>query len=156
MPFYSRKPTRIPNYDYSRNNYYFITVCTQSRKSIFGMPGQHTDMGKIVENHILNLPGYYENVLVDKYVVMPNHVHMILVMNGQNNPNASLVIGQWKRGITKEIRQQYPQYVVWQRSFHDHVIRNQAGYEKIWMYIDSNPVNWKKDCFYLESSENEG
>lgn len=117
------------------------------------MPGKYTNLGRIVEKHILNIPSYYQSVSVDNYVVMPNHVHMILVLNGNENPDVPLVIGQWKRGITKEIRQITPGAEIWQRSFHDHVIRNQAGYEKIWLYIEGNPMNWEKDCFYSGQPE---
>ena len=148
MPFYSRKATRIPNFDYSSYNYYFITICTHEKNCIFGTPLQLNSLGKIAEKHILQLSSYYQTVLVDKYVVMPNHIHMILVLNGDENPSVTQIIGQFKRGITKEIRETNPQMQIWQRSFHDHVIRDQAGYEKIWLYIEGNPQNWKKDCFY--------
>jgi len=80
---------------------------------------------------------------------MPNHVHLILILeNGEKNPDVPLIIGQFKRGVTKEIRSIFAEMEVWQRSFHDHVIRNQAGYEKIWEYIENNPLMWEKDCFY--------
>lgn len=149
MPFYSRKSPRIPNYDYSQNNYYFITICTHEKKCIFGLPNQLNVMGKIVDRHIRNIPNYYENIYIDKYVVMPNHVHLILSLeNGENNPSIPLIIGQLKRGITKEIHEKDPGLIIWQRSFHDHVIRNQAGYEKIWTYIENNPVKWNEDCFF--------
>ena len=153
MTYYSRKPNRIRNYDYSRCNYYFLTVCTHNRRCIFGGPGQLNRLGKIVEKHILQLPNYYESVFLDKYVVMPNHIHLILVLaESDNNPDISLVIGQIKRGITKEIREVQPDLDVWQRSFHDHVIRLQKSYEKIWLYIEENPQNWEKDGFYVDPS----
>lgn len=149
MPFYSRKPTRIPNFDYSRNNYYFITICTHHKKCIFGSPDSLNRIGRIVERHIQNIPGFYQNVFVDQYVVMPNHIHLILVLNnGDHNPTVPLIIAQFKRGVTKEIRSIFPDKILWQRSFHDHIIRNQKEYEKIWTYIENNPLNWDKDCFY--------
>ena len=148
MPFYSRKATRIPAYDYSSCNYYFITICTHDKKCIFGKPNELNICGQITDQHILQLPTYYQGVYVDKYVVMPNHVHMIIVMSGTNNPPVTQVVGQLKTGITKEIRRNYPDMDVWQRSFHDHIIRNQTGYEKIWMYIENNPIQWEEDCFY--------
>ena len=151
--YYSRKATRIPHYDYSNHNYYFLTLCTDHRKCIFGQPGNLNDLGRIVEKHIINVPKFYQNVMVDKYVVMPNHVHMILVLNGEVNPNTSLIMGQFKRGVTMEIREIMPDFPVWQRSFHDHVIRNQKDYERIWLYIDANPMNWSKDCFYVNGTE---
>jgi len=107
----------------------------------------------IVKKHIQNIPGYYQNVFIDKYVVMPNHIHLILILeNGEKNPDVPLIIGQFKRGVTKEIRSIFVEMEVWQRSFHDHVIRNQAGYEKIWTYIENNPLKWEEDCFYSGNS----
>ena len=148
MPFYSRKATRIPNFDYSSCNYYFITICTHEKKCIFGSPTQLNPLGIIAKKHILQIPFHYKTVLIDKYVVMPNHIHMILVLNGDDNPSITQIIGQFKSGVTKEIRETYPELQIWQRSFHDHVIRDQAGYEKIWLYIEGNPQCWEKDCFY--------
>jgi len=149
MELPKRKSPRIPNYDYSLPNYYFITICTHEKKCIFGFQNYLTSLGKIVDRHIRNIPGYYQNVLVNKYVVMPNHIHLILVLNdGNNNPDISLIIGQFKRGVTKEIHSIDPDLKVWQRSFHDHVIRNQHSYENIWTYIENNPLKWEEDCFY--------
>ena len=148
MPFYSRKATRIPNFDYSSCNYYFITICTHEKNCIFGTPMQLNRLGRIAEKHILQIPSYYKTVLIDKYVVMPNHIHMVVVLNGSENPPITQIIGQFKSGVTKEIRKTNPELQIWQRSFHDHVIRDQVGYEKIWLYIESNPQCWEKDCFY--------
>jgi hypothetical protein len=69
--------------------------------------------------------------------------------------DVAVIIGQYKTSVTKRIRQNKPGFQVWQRSFHDHVIRNQAGYEKIWTYIDNNPLKWDEDCFYLAAEINE-
>lgn len=135
MVFHSRKSTRIPNYDYSSANYYFITICAQGHKCIFGQPNQLNEIGEIAKKHILQLPKYYQHVIVDKFVVMPNHIHFILVLNGENNPTVTQIIGQLKTGITKEIRKGNPDMDIWQRSFHDHIIRNQKSYEKIWLIL---------------------
>ena len=105
-------------------------------------------MGIIADKHILQLQSHYQSVYIDKYVVMPNHVHMILVLDGMDNPPVTQIIGQLKVGITKEIRKIHPNMDIWQRSFHDHIIRNQAGYDKIWTYIENNPLKWEEDCFY--------
>ena len=88
------------------------------------------------------------------YCLMPNHVHLIVVLGcnpeSSNNTKLNTVIGQLKSGISREIHEKEPNMVVWQRSFHDHIIRNQKAYEKIWLYIDSNPQLWDKDCFYID------
>ena len=141
-------------HDYN-HGYYFITICTHEKQCIFGLPGNLNDFGRITERHIQNIPSFYRNIFIDKYVVMPNHIHMILVLNnGDDNAAVPLIIGQFKRGVTKEIRSVYPDRIIWQRSFHDHVIRNQTGYEKIWTYIDNNPLKWEEDCFFCKLSDN--
>ena len=149
MAYYSRKSARIPNYDYSSCNYYFVTICTHNRRCLFGDPGALNENGRTAEKQIRQIPAHYQNVLVDKYVVMPNHIHMILVIqDGEKKENLSQIIGQYKSGVTRIIRGWSPELCVWQRSFHDHIIRNQTSYEKIWEYIEQNPMNWPKDCFY--------
>lgn len=87
-------------------------------------------------------------IRLDKYVVMPNHIHAIFDMRNDNQ-NLAVAIGQYKTSVTKKIRERKTNFPVWQRSFHDHVIRNQSGYEKIWMYIENNPLKWEEDCFYV-------
>ena len=110
-------------------------------------------LGCIVNERILQIPYHYQNVFVDKYVVMPNHIHMILILKDiKDSPNVNQIVGQLKSGVSREIHGILPELEVWQRSFHDHIIRNQASYEKIWLYIEGNPTNWSKDCFYIDPS----
>ena len=149
MTYYNRKSARIPNFDYSSRNYYFVTICTKNRRCIFGLPDILNRYGKIAEEEILKISSHYEGVTIDKYVVMPNHVHMIVILENENH-NLNQVIAQYKSGVTRWIRKFLPDVTVWQRSYHDHVIRNQAAYEKIWLYIEANPMNWNKDCFYMD------
>ena len=89
------------------------------------------------------------DIRIDKYVIMPNHVHVIMAME-RNSLQKSIprIIGQYKMAVTKIIRSMEPEKEVWQRSFHDHIIRNQERYELIWMYIENNPIKWEDDCFY--------
>ena len=150
MPYYSRKSPRIPNYDYSSQNYYFITMCTHDRYCIFGSAEQLSKMGEITKEEILKLPGYYDGVLVDHFVVMPNHIHMILVLQNKKY-NLNQIIAQYKSGVSRHIHKINPNIVVWQRSYHDHVIRSQKSYEKIWWYIEDNPRKWMEDCYYINS-----
>ena len=145
--FHSRKHPRLKNYDYSSPNYYFITICTFDKSCIFGKPNQLNQRGITAEAVLLEIERHFSNVRVDKYVIMPNHVHMILVLEG---PNTGIlqIVGQYKSSVTRKVRETDPEQKVWQTSFHDHVIRNQKDYERIWLYIDSNPQNWSKDCFF--------
>ena len=146
--FQERKSPRIPNYDYSTPNYYFITICTHNKECYFGTIQKLSDIGVIVRQSILELPKHYSNVSVDKFVVMPNHVHMILVLHSGNTADLEQIIGQYKSGVTRKCRKISPNIQLWQRSFHDHIIRNQKRYEKIWMYIETNPMRWDEDCFF--------
>ena len=102
----------------------------------------------MAEEGILKIEQHFPNVRVDKYAVMPDHIHLILDLHtkGAALPD---IIGQYKSFVTKEIRKSEPTVKVWQTSFHDHVIRNQKAYETIWLYIESNPQNWEKDCFFV-------
>ena len=107
-------------------------------------------MGQIAEKCILSIPEFYPNVTVDNHVIMPNHVHAILIFKEPTVMDTlSHVIGQYKMTVTKKIRCINPSLIVWQRSFHDHIIRNQHSYEKIWNYISDNPRKWEEDCFYI-------
>ena len=145
--FPSRKNPRLTNFDYSSPNYYFITVCTWNKACIFGKPNSLNQWGTAAEAVLLEIERHFSNVRVDKYAVMPNHVHMILALVGPN-AGISQIIGQYKAAVTRKIRKTTPQQKVWQTSFHDHVIRNQKDYERIWLYIEANPQNWDKDCFF--------
>ena len=78
---------------------------------------------------------------------MPNHIHAIIAVN-QAGTELPLVVGQYKAFVTKQIHLINPAIKVWQTSFHDHVIRNQADYLRIWQYIDTNPLKWEEDCFF--------
>ena len=149
MTYYHRKSPRIPNYDYSRCNSYFVTICTHEHRCLFGFPNRLNKAGIVAEEEMIRLSSHYKTVLVEKYVVMPNHIHMILVIeDGENNPNLNQIIAQYKSGVTRKIRKFIPKIKIWQRSYHDHVIRDQKGYEKIWTYIENNPLKWEDDCFF--------
>jgi len=142
-----RKNPRLKGYDYSTQNYYFVTVCTNGKRCIFGQPDQLNQYGKWAAQGLMEIPQHYPDILVDKFVIMPNHVHAILYIHDKK-ANLSRVIGSYKSFVSKKIHEREPGKTVWQASFHDHIIRNKESYQNIWQYIDSNPINWEKDCFY--------
>jgi len=159
-----RKNNRLLNYDYSQNGAYFITVCTKDKQHIFGKivgariarPNECTvkiklsETGKIVNDGINNIEAIYKTICVDKYVIMPNHIHMILVVNNgraMRAPTISTVINQLKGYITKQTG-----YSIWQKLFHDHIIRNEQDYLNIWEYIDTNPHKWQLDKYYSQEN----
>ena len=149
MDLPKRKSPRIPEYDYSTPNYYFITICTANKKCIFGKPGILNRFGKLAEDCLLKISAINPDVRIDKYVIMPNHVQVIMVITDDGcQKNIPQIVGQYKMAVTKKIRSIHPEMQVWQRSFHDHIVRNQERYELIWMYIENNPLKWEDDCFY--------
>ena len=103
---------------------------------------------------IIEIPLHYKEVKIDKFVLMPNHIHMIVMIGCDhtniNHPSLNQIIGLYKSGVSRKIHETAPQEIIWQRSYHDHVIRNQKDYDRIWSYIDTNPMRWDKDCFYVE------
>lgn len=144
-----RKSPRIPKYDYSTVNSYFITICTHNKQCIFYSGRRLNTYGMIVEECLTEIPMRYRGYKLDKFVVMPNHIHAIVTIESTDAKNLSYVVGQFKSVTAKLIHRLSPEIDVWQRSFHDHVIRNQARYDLIWNYIDTNPLRWSEDCFYL-------
>ena len=144
-----RKNPRLKQFDYSSPNYYFVTICTRDKACIFGTPGSLNRRGRIAQKGLLEIEKHFPNVRLDKYVIMPNHIHAILVLQG-TDVQLPVVVGQYKSFVTRQIRQTEQNFPVWQSSYHDRVIRNQKSYESIWLYIESNPLNWNKDCFFTE------
>ena len=168
MELPERKPSRLTEYDYSTNGAYFVTICTDNRRKILshivgdGFPVPKP-CGMIAERFIKQLSVKYPSVFVDKYVIMPDHIHLLLRFhrdlgtgnpspttpewdNGTGNPSPTLgnVIGWYKYQVTKQINLQSNNKGerVFQRSYYDHVIRNQQDYDDIWQYIENNPRKW--------------
>ena len=142
-----RKNPRLRNFDYAQKNTYFVTICTKGKKYLFGSPEKHSVFGQIAYNALNEIPQHFSGVSVDHFVVMPNHIHALLSVT-KTGIDLSVVVGQYKSRVTKQVRTITPGVQVWQASFHDHIIRNQADYNRIWNYIDENPIKWVDDCFY--------
>ena len=159
-----RKSPRLKSFDYSTTGAYFITICTQNRKNILStIVGEGSPLpklshyGEIADLWIQKLPEKYHEISVDCYVIMPNHIHLLLSVmkdDGRGNPSPTVdtVMGWLKYQITKEINKLRgtPGEKLLQRSFFDHIIRNQDDYYEIYKYIYENPMRWKLDRFYAE------
>lgn len=159
--FPNRKQARLKGYDYSTPGVYFVTICLKDGKRLLSditvgedahiLPKNNlSEIGIICDKHINHINSIYENVTVDKYVIMPNHIHMIIFLYGSmkaSTPtkNIQTIVRSFKTMVTKEIG-----YSIWQRSYYDHIIRGEADYLSIWNYIDTNVIRWKKDCFCKE------
>lgn len=100
-------------------------------------------IGIVIENEIYKLNTVYENIKVDKYQIMPNHIHLIIFIYEDSNgrtqfaPTISRIIKQFKGSITKQIG-----FSIWQKSFYDRVIRNEKEYQSVWNYIHNNPLKY--------------
>lgn len=122
---------------------------------------QLTEYGKIVAGVISHIPDNY-SAFVDSYVIMPNHIHLIIVITETEDARTiresplrgrsviSKMIGYIKMNASKEIHRRFGDSQIWQRGFHDHVIRDRHDYEQIAKYIYENPIRWQYDCFYVE------
>lgn len=149
----------MPAFDYNSNAVYFITVCTKGRRMLLsrvavgatiGRPPTVTltEYGRYVEEAIHSIPEHYPMITVENYVIMPNHIHLLLFLYCDNGrpmtaPTISRVINQLKGAVTKRIGKP-----IWQKSFYDHVIRGDQDYRAAWEYIDNNPARWAEDEYY--------
>jgi len=163
-----RKPNRLSGYDYSSDGYYFVTICTKDRKEYFGKIEKGSMIlnrfGEIVKERWLWLAGQYPYVQLDENVVMPNHFHGILMIDhtAGNGRERSLqehshsidrqkikplpeLIGAFKTTASKMIHKTGLAEFRWQKSFHDHIIRNDKALYRVRKYIQYNTLKWEFD-----------
>jgi putative transposase len=170
---------RLKGYDYSQNGAYFITICTKNREHHFGKIRNGkmilSQCGVLADVFLHEIPNRHDGVELGAFVVMPNHIHLILIINRGEPPvvetrpasspcapvkneimaaispkagSVSVIMGSYKGAVTRHAnRLGFPNG--WQPRFHDHIIRDEAEYERIYNYIKNNPANWEKDKFYL-------
>ena len=139
-----------------------MTICTKGKQHILGrsVGGDVliapqvalSDIGKVVDDVLAHMPS------VDQYVVMPNHVHILFRIPAdgpvrtpaptQKGEQTSLpqLVRYFKRSITQQFGQS-----IWQRGYHDHIVRNEADYLRIWDYVHTNPAKWREDCYFTET-----
>ena len=114
-----------------------------------------TPIGEAVKKSIKYIACNYDNKSVGKFVIMPNHIHLIITnqTGGHGDPPLQIydIIGNFKSFTTHKYGK-----TLWQRSFHDHIIRGKNDYLKIWNYNDTNPQKWQDDCFYTEQQKDSG
>lgn len=142
-----RKKLRLNGFDYSTNGAYFVTLCTINRKCILSSirkSGNYsypevklTDIGLIVKKYMNNIPG------ITNYVIMPNHIHLIVEKENILNSVLSNDIRSFKKLVTKEVG-----FQIWQSGFYDHIIRNYYDYNVHLQYINDNPIKWCEDKYY--------
>ena len=189
---HNRRSIRIKDYNYSNIGMYFVTICVQNKAFLFGDIVDNemilSDIGETVKQCWLNIPSHFPNVKLHNFVVMPNHIHLLITITGaaHNNapeaayndapgavynnapraayngapgaayngapraarPTANVSIPRIVAILKRKTNKIYG-FNMWQSSYHDHIIRNEADYQRIWQYIDENPAKWAEDCFYV-------
>ncbi len=160
-----RKQIRLPAYDYSAPGAYFVTICTKNRCCVLssirrGDPCGRPELrllpcGKIAEQAFETVERLY-GASFDHYVVMPNHVHFICRIQDARAtarvaPTLGRIVGAYKSIVVNNCRKAGLNTALWQRNYHEHVIRNDTDYREIWNYIDNNPAQWVEDSYYTRT-----
>ncbi len=160
-----RKSIRLQGHDYSGFGWYFITICTKNRECVFGEIKDEkmilSDMGKMAHKYWLEIPEHFNDIKLDEFVIMPNHVHGIIIIDvplsvgdrhacplpgaqKRNIQKLPSIIGSYKSTVTREIRKQFDNHKFgWQRSYHDRIIRNNDELDRIREYIYYNPAKFE-------------
>ena len=169
----NRQSKRLKEYDYSNEGYYYVTICSKNRQNIFSAVGAPLDcalengkiqlspIGQIIEKQWLEIPSQYTNVELDEYVIMPNHIHGLLIINRSEqliraqSSGAPTTLGQIIRSFKSRCANDYLRYIqsnnlnvspkIWQRNYYDHIIRNETSLNQIRKYIENNPSTWDED-----------
>jgi len=170
-----RRSIRLRYRDYSIPGAYFITICIRNHKCLFGKikDGKMilNDAGKIAEMCWREIPRHYPHAMVDAYIIMPNHVHGIIIidtdvgaihelplhnqiiqnMKFRRNMLIPKIIGRFKMNTAKQINtiRQTPAIPLWQRNYYEHIIRNETELNKTREYIHNNSLNWESDDYYI-------
>jgi REP element-mobilizing transposase RayT len=179
---YRIQSTRLQNWNYGWNAAYFVTICTQNRACYFGEIAetqnlaspqdkasafvmQLSEIGVMAEKFWSEIPEHFPFVILDEFVVMPDHVHGIIMINktvetqnvaslsienqnkfGPQSKNLASIIRGFKIGVTKYARNNNIDFA-WQPRYHDHIIRDERSFKNIRNYIFENPLKWGKDNF---------
>ncbi len=179
MPYdpesHHRHSIRLKGYDYSQAGAYFVTICTHNKACVFGdvVDGEMrlNEYGAIVKDEWLRTDTLRGNVVIDEYIIMPNHIHGIVIIMGDGRgtlqrastgpirathrvaPTArglisnsiGAIIGQFKSIVTKDVRKMGFRYFKWQRNYYEHVIRNEDKLNRTREYVLNNPLQWQFD-----------
>ena len=176
-----RKSIRLKNYDYSSNGYYFVTICVQNREKLFGeivgatLCGRPNNPDKIITKWLLELENKFNDIKIDEYIIMPNHIHFIIKRTGDNTGSMGDhtgstgdhigsplrdIIGWFKTMTTNEYIAgvKSGKFIpfkgrLWQRNYYEHIIRNYDDYINISEYIQNNPLKWEYDKLFVSEGK---
>jgi REP element-mobilizing transposase RayT len=169
-----RRSIRLQDYDYTQDGAYFVTLLTYRRRLLFGEVAEDdvelSTLGCVAEECWLTIPDHFPGVELDMFVVMPNHVHGIIVINrwetntsyvrathvsplqsrGPQSGSLGAIIGSYKSAVTRRINRirETPGAPVWQRNYYEHIMRNERSLNAIREYILHNPARWAEDEYY--------
>jgi putative transposase len=170
---YRIESTRLPNWDYAAPGWYFVTICIKNRQPVFGHVRdgemQLSGLGAIAHQFLADIPNHFPHAEIDAFVVMPNHVHVIVVIHGMvETPHVaslptsprkfgplqpgslSKIIQAYKAAVTRQARRDGYNDFAWQERFYDHIIRDDKSLENIRVYIVGNPVKWHEDEYFKD------
>jgi REP element-mobilizing transposase RayT len=166
---HNRRSIRLKEYDYTQAGAYFVTICTHERRCLFGWV-ENSGMklntwGEIAQYEWERTAVVRPNVELDAFVVMPNHFHGIIIITDSvgatrrvaptrhtlQSKSLGAIIGQFKSIVTKRIMKipTASDYPIWQRNYHEHIIRNEQSLDHIRTYVAANPSLWADDSLYL-------
>jgi REP element-mobilizing transposase RayT len=155
-----RHTIRLKNYDYAQAGAYFVTICVWQRECLFGdiLDGEMVENGlaEIARFRWFDLVNHVENVTLNAFVIMPNHIHGIITIepatcdNSRKKYGLPEIVRQFKTFSAKSINasRDTPSVPFWQRNYYEHVIRNEADYNRVADYIDNNPSSWAEDSLH--------
>ena len=170
-----RRSIRLKGFDYSRSAIYFVTICVQNRECLFGTVSQEVeagspkdrmclnDAGKMVSAEWLALPVRFTSIILDEFVVMPNHFHGIIdVMPDRGvTPKFGRIIGAFKSIVTNNYiagvkTQDWRPFHqrLWHRNYYEHIVRDDTALQKIQQYIQNNPSTWQTDSLHPDVISN--
>ncbi len=152
-----RKSIRLKEYDYSKEGYYYITVCTKNKELYF----KTCEIKDIVHNCWIKIPDYFKNVGIDEFVIMPNHLHGLLIIDKKlcqinelnknidmkHKPTIGEIIRYFKARTTHIMRKNNSSEFSWQRNYYEHIIRNEKELNRMRKYIIDNPLKWELDKY---------
>ena len=156
----NRRSPRLPYFDYASARIYFVTINCQENQYFFGEIFSDQDtkqivlskIGEIAVEKINELSSHHAGVEVLDFVVMPNHIHMLISLQKQEKTSTlSAIIGSYKSGVSRLTRQAFPGLELWQGSFFDHVIRDEKDLLTHYEYIRMNVERWQKDKYFIKS-----
>ena len=169
-----RKSIRLKDYDYSSNGYYFVTICVQNREKLFGeivgatLCGRPNNPDKIITKWLLELENKFNDIKIDEYIIMPNHIHFIIKRTGDHTGSTGDhtgsplrdIIGWFKTMTTNEYIAgvKSGKFIpfkgrLWQRNYYEHIIRNYDDYINISEYIQNNPLKWEYDKLFVSEGK---